>query len=72
MVPIPGGREHTIRNEGGSEGRALVVFSPGAAMERFTRAAGALAADGEPQIGEVMSLAAEHGVELTRGLEGVS
>ena len=51
---------------------ALVVFSPGVAMERFTRAAGVLAARGEPQIGEVMSLAAQHGIELTRGLEEVS
>lgn len=72
VVPIPGGREHTIRNESGREARGMVVFSPGAAMERFTRAAGALAAGGEPQIGEVMSLAAQHGIELTRGLEEVS
>jgi oxalate decarboxylase/phosphoglucose isomerase-like protein (cupin superfamily) len=72
VVSIPGGREHTIRNESGHEARALVVFSPGAAMERFTRGAGALAASGEPQVSEVMSLAAEHGIELTRGVEEVA
>lgn len=72
VIPIPGGREHTIRNESEHEAHALVVLSPGAAMERFTRAAGALAASGEPQLSEVMSLAAEHGIELTRGLEEVA
>ncbi len=30
-VAIAGGREHTVRNESGSEARAFVVFSPGAA-----------------------------------------
>ena len=44
----------------------------GSAMERFTRAAGALAVGGEPQASDVMSLAAEHGIELTRGLEEVA
>ena len=29
VVAIPGGREHTIRNESGAEAEALVVFTPG-------------------------------------------
>ena len=37
VVPIAGGLEHTIRNESGAPAEALVVFSPGAAMERFAR-----------------------------------
>ena len=61
VVPIPGGRAHTIRNESAAEARAYVVFSPGAEMERFVRAAGALA---EPQPDDILALAARHGVEL--------
>jgi oxalate decarboxylase/phosphoglucose isomerase-like protein (cupin superfamily) len=65
-VAIPAGREHTIRNESEGEARAFVVFAPGAGMERFIRAAGALAAGGTPAIEDVLALAAAHGVELTR------
>jgi mannose-6-phosphate isomerase-like protein (cupin superfamily) len=68
VVAIPGGREHTVRNESGEESTAFVVFSPGSEMERFVRAVGDL---GEPGIEEVLGLAATHGVELTRALEEV-
>jgi mannose-6-phosphate isomerase-like protein (cupin superfamily) len=68
VVAIPGGREHTVRNESGAESTAFVVFSPGSEMERFVRAVGDL---GEPGIEEVLGLAATHGVELTRPLEEV-
>jgi mannose-6-phosphate isomerase-like protein (cupin superfamily) len=64
-VPIPGGRPHTIRNESGAEARAFVVYAPGEAMERFARAAAALAADGAPAIHEVLELAGRHGIEMT-------
>ncbi len=60
-VAIPGGREHTIRNESAAEARAFVVFAPGAPMERFARAAAAGTAD-------VIALAAAHGIEITRPL----
>jgi len=63
VVPIAGGREHTIRNESGAEARALVVFSPGVAMERFARAAGSARRE------DVPALAAAHGIEMTRGLD---
>jgi mannose-6-phosphate isomerase-like protein (cupin superfamily) len=69
VVAIPGGREHTVRNESGGESSAFVVFSPGVEMERFVRAVGDL---GEPAIEEVLTLAAAHGVELTRPLEEVA
>lgn len=72
VVPIPGGREHTVRNESDAPARAFVVFSPGGPMESFARGAGALAAGGEPQPSEVLSLAAAHGIEITRALEEVS
>jgi mannose-6-phosphate isomerase-like protein (cupin superfamily) len=62
VVAIPGGRAHTVRNESGAEARAYVVFAPGAPMERFVRAAGAL---GDAGVDAVLALAAEHGVELT-------
>jgi mannose-6-phosphate isomerase-like protein (cupin superfamily) len=68
VVAIPGGREHTVRNESRGESTAFVVFSPGSEMERFVRAAGDLA---EPRVEEVLALAAAHGVELTRPLEEV-
>jgi oxalate decarboxylase/phosphoglucose isomerase-like protein (cupin superfamily) len=63
LVSIPGGREHTVRNESDAESRALVVFSPGEAFERFVRAA-AVSDD-------LAALAAEHGIEMTRPLAEV-
>ena len=63
VVAIPGGCEHTVRNESAAESRAFVVFSPGAEFERFVRAA-AVSDD-------VSALAAAHGVEMTRPLEVV-
>ncbi len=67
VVAIPGGREHTIRNESGDEARTMVVFTPGEAMEGFARGAGALSTPGE-----LMTLAAAHGIEITRPLAAVS
>ena len=67
VVAIPAGREHTIRNESEDEAHALVVFSPGAGMERFLRAAGALEA---PERQAMLALASAHGIEFTRPLEG--
>ncbi len=71
VVPIGGGREHTIRNESREEARAFVVFSPGTEMEQFARAAGALAQRGTPGVDEVLALAEAHGIEMTRPLNGV-
>jgi oxalate decarboxylase/phosphoglucose isomerase-like protein (cupin superfamily) len=66
VVAIPGGREHTIRNESEDEALAYVVFSPGGAMERFTRAADELATAGSPRPADVLALAERHGIEMTR------
>lgn len=63
VVTIPGGCEHTVRNESGGDSAAFVVLVPGAEFERFVRAA----AEG----GDVAALAAEHGVEITRPLEAI-
>ncbi len=71
VVAIKGGREHTIRNESDADARAFVVLSPAGGMERFARAAGALAAAGAVTADQVMNLAAEHGIEITRPLEAV-
>ena len=62
---IPGGAEHTIRNESEAPARAFVVLSPGGELERFARAVAALDAPGPDQ---VMEAAAEHGIEITRPL----
>jgi quercetin dioxygenase-like cupin family protein len=61
VVHIPGGRPHTVRNESDAEARAFVVFTPGADIERFFRAAAAA-----PH--EIPALAARHGVEFTSPL----
>jgi oxalate decarboxylase/phosphoglucose isomerase-like protein (cupin superfamily) len=71
VVAIPGGREHTIRNESRDAARAFVIFSPGAEMERFAREAGALARSGTPGMDEVLALASAHGIEMTRPVEGI-
>ena len=61
VVHIPGGRAHTVRNESATDAHAYVVFTPGSEIERFMRAAGALAA---PDPAEVMALAERHGIEM--------
>jgi mannose-6-phosphate isomerase-like protein (cupin superfamily) len=66
VVPVPGGREHTVRNESTEAARAYVVFSPGQPMEAFVRAAAALAADGAPAHDQLMATAERHGVKITR------
>ena len=71
-VAIPGGREHTVRNESDAEALAFVVYSPGAPMEAFAREAAALAEAGPPPIERVFEVAAAHGIEITRALEEVA
>lgn len=61
VVHIPGGHAHTVRNESGADAHAYVVFAPGTEIERFMRAAGALAT---PDPSEVMALAERHGIEM--------
>jgi len=65
---IPGGAEHTIRNESEARARAFVVLSPGVELERFARAVGELGDAAEPE--SVLRLAAANGVEITRPLPG--
>ena len=65
VVPIAGGRSHTIRNESDADARAFVVHAPGEEMERLARAAAALAANGAVDIDEVLALAGRHGIEMT-------
>jgi quercetin dioxygenase-like cupin family protein len=62
---IPGGAEHTIRNESDRPARAFVLLSPGGELEAFARAAAALES---PEPADVMRLAAENGIEITRPL----
>lgn len=61
VVAIPGGREHTVRNESAAAASAFVVLSPGAAMEAFARAAAHVSG-----IDEVLAAAAANGIEITR------
>jgi oxalate decarboxylase/phosphoglucose isomerase-like protein (cupin superfamily) len=72
VVHIPGGREHTIRNESDSAAEANVTFVPGEALEHFARAAAASAADGPPRIEDVLALAERHGIEMTRPVPAAS
>jgi oxalate decarboxylase/phosphoglucose isomerase-like protein (cupin superfamily) len=69
VVAIPGGREHTVRNESDGEARAFVVLAPGAEMEAFVRAAADLAVDGSPRPEDILALAEAHGMEMTRPVE---
>jgi oxalate decarboxylase/phosphoglucose isomerase-like protein (cupin superfamily) len=64
VVHIPAGRAHTVRNESGAEAVAYVVFTPGTEIERFMRAAGALATGGAPDPADVLALAERHGMEM--------
>lgn len=69
VVHVASGREHTIRNESDQTARGYVTFTNGvAAMEGFVRAAGALSERGTPALEDVLAVAAEHGVEITRPL----
>jgi oxalate decarboxylase/phosphoglucose isomerase-like protein (cupin superfamily) len=73
VIAIPGGREHTVRNESAAEARAFAVLSPGAEMERFARGAGSLTAHREGAgIDEVLALAAASGIEITRPVAEVA
>jgi mannose-6-phosphate isomerase-like protein (cupin superfamily) len=69
VVPIGGGLEHTIRNESDEEAEAVVVFSPGAPMERFARATGDLSRQPAPGQDELLAVAEAHGIEITRSIE---
>ena len=64
VVPLAGGTPHTVRNESAADAVAFVVHAPGAPMENFSRAAAALAADGDPSMEQVLAVAAENGIEL--------
>jgi quercetin dioxygenase-like cupin family protein len=73
VVAIPGGREHTVRNESGAVARALAILSPGEEMERFARGAGELAAHAEgAPVEQVLALAAASGIEITRPVASVA
>ena len=64
VVPLAGGTAHTIRNESAADAVAFVVHAPGAPMEDFCRAVAALAAEGDPGMAAVLTIAARHGIEL--------
>lgn len=64
VVPLAGGTPHTVRNESDADAVAVVVHSPAAVMEGFSREAAAAARDGEPTMADVLALAERHGVEL--------
>jgi mannose-6-phosphate isomerase-like protein (cupin superfamily) len=67
VVPLAGGTPHTIRNESPADAVAFVVHAPGAPMEDLTRAVAALAAgpdEPNPTMGTVLTIAAQHGIEL--------
>lgn len=61
VVHIPAGRAHTVRNESLADALAYVVFAPGAEIERFVRAAGALRT---PTPADVIVTAERHGIEM--------
>ena len=70
VVLIPGGREHTVRNESAAAANAYVTFVPGTEMETFVRDAAALSAKGTPAIADVLALAERSGIEMTGPVPG--
>jgi mannose-6-phosphate isomerase-like protein (cupin superfamily) len=64
VVPLRGGTPHTVRNEGTELAVALVVHAPGRPMESFCRAVAAIAADGPPDMEEVLEVASRNGIEM--------
>ncbi len=68
VVPIGAGVEHTVRNESEHDVEATVIFSPGAPMEQFARAAARLAHDEPPSHEAIVALAEAHGIHMTRHL----
>ena len=64
VVSLAGGTPHTIRNESDKDAVAFVVHAPGGPMEDFSRAAAALAADGNPSVDAVLAIAERYGIEL--------
>jgi mannose-6-phosphate isomerase-like protein (cupin superfamily) len=72
VVPLAGGTPHSIRNESSADAVAFVVHAPGAPMEGFLRAGAALAGDGDPSMDAVLTIAAQHGIELLGPIPAVS
>jgi oxalate decarboxylase/phosphoglucose isomerase-like protein (cupin superfamily) len=67
VVPLRGMTPHTVRNESDDDATALVVHSPAAVMEGFSRAVVALAAESPqtpPSMADVLDVAQRHGVEM--------
>ena len=67
VMPLRGRTPHTVRNEGDVDATAVVVHSPAAVMEGFSRAAVALAAEhpeAPPSMADILDLAQRHGVEM--------
>ncbi len=70
-VPLAGGTPHTIRNESAAPASAFVVHAPGAPMEGFSRAAAALADNGDATMDAVLGVATRHGIELLGPIPGM-
>lgn len=64
VVALAGGTPHTVRNESAADAVAFVVHAPGAPMENFCRAVTALAAERDPDMAAVLTIAARHGITL--------
>ncbi|MBL8662888.1 MAG: cupin domain-containing protein [Candidatus Odyssella sp.] len=66
FVFLPRGRFHSFRNAGGTPARALVICTPGAALERCFEAFAAAGARGALAPEMLTAIAAGHGVEIAR------
>lgn len=64
VMPLAGNTPHTIRNETAADAVAFVVHAPGGPMEGFLRAAVELGANGNSDMGAVLAVAAQNGIEL--------
>ncbi len=64
FVFLPAGGEHAFVNSGDTDARALVVAAPGVEAERFFAEVDAAFGDAAPDIAELNTIAARHGLRI--------
>jgi len=64
VVFLPRGSVHTFQNVGETPGKMLVITTSSGFATFFEKCAGVFAAAGPPDMGRIMSICGEHGIEI--------
>lgn len=64
VVYVPRGSVHTFRNVGEGPGRHWVLTTPSGFEQFYARCEAVFAAPGAPDMGGILAIAAEHGIEF--------